>query len=171
MKEMEHPDSFHLNAAQVWLGLDDPKSAIAELEQITTENHQHPAVLLVRFEIYSQMRDWDAAAVVSGALTKLLPEDSNVWVNYAYSTRRKSGGGVREAKNILLSVESKFPEEFILPFNLACYCSQMKQFGETEKWLKKAVSLGNGKAKSMAIEDADLSPFWSSEIGKAWGWE
>jgi hypothetical protein len=171
MKELEHPDSFHLNAAVGWLGLGDPVSALKELEQISADNQEHLGVLFLRYEICAAAKNWDLAAVVSETLTKTVPDDPNFWICYAYSTRRKTGGGIPEAKEILLSAEPKFPDEYPFAFNLACYTSQLHQFDETEKWLKKAVKIAESKVKRMVIEDEDMKPFWDSEIGTAWKWE
>jgi hypothetical protein len=42
-----------------------------------------------------------SAAAIAGALVKLIPEHSFTWVCRAYATRRKSGGGIPEARQIL----------------------------------------------------------------------
>jgi hypothetical protein len=61
------------------------------------------------------------SAEISGGLTQMLPDDPAVWICFAYSTRRKTGGGIAQAEQILLEVESKFPHEYQFPFKLACY--------------------------------------------------
>jgi hypothetical protein len=166
IKPLEPPDSLYLKAAEGWAGLGDLVSANDELEKITPKLQAHPAVLLVRYEIYSKAKEWDMATEVSSTLTTLLPENPAVWICFAYSTRRKTGGGIPQAKEILLEAEPKFPREYLFPFNLACYCSQLHQFEEAEKWMKKAMLIDEKTVQKMAIDDPDLKPLWESRSGK-----
>jgi len=83
-----------------------------------------------------------------------------------YSARRKPGGGIDEARKILIEAEAKFPKEPIIPYNLACYDCQRGDFKAAWRWLEKAFGIGDPKAfKLMALEDADLEPLWA-EIGE-----
>jgi hypothetical protein len=67
---------------------------------------------------------------------------------------------------VLLPVVDKFPEEFIIRYNLACYACQLGNLKETRDWLKKASDLADTKQiKLMALKDADLKPLWK-EIGE-----
>jgi tetratricopeptide (TPR) repeat protein len=168
LKPLEPSDAHHLKAAEGWVGLGDLVSANDELEEISPEARAHPAVLFVRYEIYSKAEKWDMATEVSNALTKLLPEEAAVWICFAYSTRRKTGGGIPQAKEILLESEPKFPREYRFPFNLACYFSQLHQFEEAEKWIKKAMLIDEKIVQRLAIDDPDLLPLWDSMGGTLW---
>ncbi len=168
IKPLEPPDSLQLRAAEGWLGLGDTLSASNELDEISPEARAHPAVLLVRYEIYAKAGKWDMAAEVSGTLTKLLPESPAVWISFAYATRRKSGGGIPQAKKILLDAEPGFPHEFLFPFNLACYCSQLRDFEEAQSWLKMAMAIDAKTVRTLAIDDPDLKPLWDSLGGALW---
>lgn len=171
ISKLTPPDSFYVHAAQGWLGLGDADSALDELAQVSPRNSEHPSVLLIRYEIYAKTKEWTLAALAAEKLTTIVSERSDVWIWYAYATRRQPGGGVLAAKEILVSSESNFPDEFLFPFNLACYCSLLGLFEETAMWLKKAAKLGNSKVKRMATEDEDLKPFWSSNAGTEWTWD
>jgi predicted Zn-dependent protease len=162
IKPLDAPDSFHLRAAEGWLGLGDVESATSELREISPAEQTHPAVLLMRYEIYSRSKQWDSAADVANELIKMLPGEPSVWINLAYATRRKTGGSIPEAKKILLSAEPKFPKHYLFPYNLACYCSQLGEMPEAEQWLKKAAAIDNAVVKKMALEDVDLKPLWAS---------
>jgi len=107
-------------------------------------------------------------AEISEALTKLLPEAPEVWTDFAYAARRKTGGSISEAKEILLEAEPKFPREYIFPYNLACYFSQLHQFEEAEKWFKRAMTIDEKTVKQTAIDDPDLIPLWDSMSGTLW---
>jgi predicted Zn-dependent protease len=161
IKPLDVPDSFHLEAAEGWLGLGDVESATSELREISPAERTHPAVLSVRYEIYSLAKQWDMAVEVAGELIKILPEESFVWIWLAYATRRKSGGNMGEANKILLGAELKFPKHYLFPYNLACYCSQLGEMKEAERWLKKAAAIDNAAVKKIALEDADLKPLWN----------
>ena len=168
LKTLEPSDLHRLNAAQGWLELGDVVSASDELEEITPDMRAHPAVLAIRYEIYSKAKKWDMAVEVARTLTELLPDNPAVWISFAFSTRRKTGGGVLEAKKILLKVESKFPREYRFPFNLACYYSQLFEFEEAERWLKKAMAIDTKTVQPLAMSDDDLKPFLDSMSGTIW---
>lgn len=161
-------DAIRLRAAEGWLELGDALSASDELDELTAEGRSHPATLLIRCQIYIKAKKWDMAAEVSEPLIHLLPNVSETWVNFAYALRRKNGGSVEQAKEILLKAEPLFPRQYIFPFNLACYCSQLGQFEETERWLKKAMSIDTRIVQQMAVTDDDLKPFWESMNGTLW---
>jgi hypothetical protein len=48
MPSLQPPDTMHLQAAQGWFELGDHLEADEELEQMSPQNHAHPAVLEVR---------------------------------------------------------------------------------------------------------------------------
>ena len=160
IKPLDTPDCFHLDAAEGWLGLGDIESATSELREISPSERTHPAVLSVRYEIYSRSRQWDMAVDVAGELVKMLPEEPFVWINMAYATRRKTGGTIPDAKKILLGAQPKFPKHYLFPYNLACYCSQLGEIEQAEQWLKKAATIDNAAVKKMALQDSDLKPLW-----------
>jgi tetratricopeptide (TPR) repeat protein len=168
LKPLEPPDSLYLDAAEGWLGLGDVVSANESLDEISSEMRAHPAVLIMRCQIYFKAEKWDMLAEVSETLIKLLPEMPESWVNFAYAVRRKTDGSILAAKEILLEAESKFPHEYLFPFNLACYFSQLNQLEEAEKWLKKAIAIDNKTVQKLAIDDPDLLPLWDSMGGTLW---
>ena len=85
MKPLEHPDTLHLNAARGWLGLGDAVSASAELENITPQFREHPAVLHARCEICRRTKEWDALIAVAEALIKIVPKDRQGWVHRSFA--------------------------------------------------------------------------------------
>jgi tetratricopeptide (TPR) repeat protein len=161
-EQLNHSDNMCLRAAEGWLELGDIVSAIKELNEISAQAQTHFAVLFIRYEIFAKAQEWDEAAELSARLTNLLPDEPAVWICFAYSTRRKRGGGIAQAKQILLEAESKFSGEYQFPFKLACYCSQLNQLEEAENWLDKAMQL-NGKAvQKLVIDNPDLKPLRDS---------
>jgi tetratricopeptide (TPR) repeat protein len=163
IKPLEPPDTHHLSAAQGWLELGNHIDANNELDEITPELRAHPAVLSVRYDVYAQAKKWDEAAEIAGTLVKLMPEQSFAWICSAYATRRKLGGGIPEAKKILSEAESKFPDEYLIRYNLACYECQSGNLKEAMIWLEKAIDMAGKKdIRMMALEDSDLEPLWCS---------
>ena len=168
IKPLDAPDFFHVQAAEGWLGLGDVESASDELREISPAERMHPAVLEVRYQLYAQARQWDSAVEVADDLAKMLPDKPFVWISLAYATRRKTGGSIPEARNILLGAEPKFPTHYLFAYNLACYCSQLGELEQAEQWLKKAAKIDNAAVKKMAKEDPDLKPLWDSLGGTLW---
>lgn len=168
LRKLNEHDSFHLRAAEGWFELGDLVSASNELEEITAKDRAHPAVLIMRYEIYAKALKWDMAGAVAEALLKMLPEDAESWLNMAFTIRHKTGGSVRDAREILLEAEPKFPSEFLIPYHLACYCSVLHEFKETERWIKKALSLNEKEVQRMVLDDPDLRPFWDTMTGTLW---
>lgn len=166
LRKLNEPDSFHLRAAEGWLELGDATSAGDELEEISSEEKTHPAVLSMRCAIYLQAQKWDYAAEVAQVITEASPEDAGGWIHLAYATRRKTGGGIPQAKIILLAAESNFPGHYLFPFNLACYCSQLNELEEAERWLRKAMSIDEIHVMKLAMSDPDLKPLLDSLGGK-----
>lgn len=97
-----------------------------------------------------------------------MPKKPFGWICLAYATRRKDGGGILQAKQILLESEHNFPREYHFPYNLACYCSQLHEFEEAEVWFKKAMAIDEKTVKRIAIDDPDLQPLWDSMSGTLW---
>jgi predicted Zn-dependent protease len=166
VETLKHADQHHLNASQGWLSLGDLLSANDELEEITPELRANPAVLAVRYEIYSQSKKWEGAAEIAGALVKILPEQPASWICLAYASRRKTGGGIQQAKEILSEAKAKFPMEYLISFNLACYECQLGNLQAAKERLREAIELAGAKKdiRQQALDDPDLKPLWK-DIG------
>ena len=161
MKPLEPPDSHHLSAAIGWLGLGNVTEAGAELEKIAPQFQSHLDVLAVQFDIHAAAGKWNAAAEIAGTLTQLEPKEPGAWVSLAYATRRKTGGGIPQARAILIQAQRIFPKEKIIAYNLACYDCQLGDLDAAKAWLDKACTLGDAhKIKHMALQDPDLEPLW-----------
>lgn len=72
----------------------------------------------------------------------------------------------KEAKEVLLPVMEKFPKEYLMRYNLACYECQLGNLKESRAWLEKTFEMaGKKEVKLMALNDKDLEQLWR-EIGK-----
>ena len=166
MNPLEPPDVHHLRAAQGWLELGNDQEAIVELERVAPELRDHPDVLELRWQAFAQAKDWDASLGIAVEIVKRAPDRLFGWLHRAYSMRRASGGGLKLALDALLPALERFPEEAIVPYNLACYTCQMGDLTEARSWLAKALAAGEAaELKRMALNDPDLKPLWE-EIKK-----
>lgn len=104
---------------------------------------------------------WDVALEAATSLQKLLPDDAHWWLNRAYALRRADGGGLQAAYDFLLPAKGLFAENYVIPYNLACYACQMKMLPLARTHLAAARLMAGEKAiQSMALQDEDLQALW-----------
>lgn len=158
-------DQRHLDAAEGWLELGNWSEANEELEQITAQMRAHPFVLRVRWGVYDKAGKWEMAAEIARAMSEMLPDNSWGWIQWAFSLHKLKR--TKEARGVLLPIADKFPDESMIPYNLACYCCQIGDRKEAWRWLERAVDLeGKKEIRLAALQDPDLEPMWTdiSEI-------
>ncbi len=161
MKSLETSDLHHLQAAEGWLELGNHLEANEELEKITPQVRAHPMVLVVRWKIYAQARKWDVCVDLAEALVKLAPDDPFGWIHRSYALHELKR--TQEAWDRLLPAVEKFPSEWTIPYNLACYACQLGNLPEAKRWLQKALQIEDAsKLKLMALDDPDLEPLWKN---------
>lgn len=164
LKSLNHADRFHLNAAEGWLGLGDVVSASNELEEISPEFRVHPAVLLMRCDIYSAAKKWDYVISISETLVKQLPKLSEPWIHRSFALHELKK--TQDAYDQLLPAADKFKKLWVVQYNLACYCCQLGKLEEALSWLEMAIDrAGKKDIRLQALEDPDLEPLWG-KIGE-----
>ena len=139
VKPLEHPDSFHLQAAVGWLELGNWTEANEELELITPQVRAHPDVLQVRVRIYTAAERWDYAAEVANELCTMMPDSSFGPLHLAHALRKLDR--TEAAKQTLWAVAHKFPKEWRILYSLACYCCQLGQRKHALRWLQMAIDV------------------------------
>jgi tetratricopeptide (TPR) repeat protein len=141
--------------------LGDLVEARAELDRLPGSLQNHPQVLEVRWGICAVETDWATALEIARKHLQVEPESLSAWVHQAFAARRAPGGGLQAAWDALFPAMAKFPEEGIVPYNLACYACQLQQLDVARIMFKRAMSLGDkGHYKRMALNDPDLKPLW-----------
>jgi tetratricopeptide (TPR) repeat protein len=164
MNPLAPPDTHHLLSAQGWLELGDHIGANEELEKITPSLRAHPNVLAVRYAVYAKAGNWEACVDIGTALVELAPQEPNGWIQRSYALHELKQ--TQQAADLLVSAANLFPENWLIRYNLACYACQLGNHEEAWDWLESAFELGDAnQIKLMALEDADLEPFWA-EIGE-----
>jgi hypothetical protein len=58
-----------------------------------------------------------------------------------------------------------------LPFNLACYYTQLDRLEDLKEWCEKVTAIDEPAVKRAAIQGPDLKPLWDSMSGTLWRWE
>lgn len=164
LKNLQPPDSFHLEAAEGWLELGNPEEAHLELEHIAPNMRAHPHVLEMQWKVYAEAKQWKLAAETARALANVLPDHPYGWIHWAFSLHELKR--TQEAWDVLLPITDKFPDDCTIAYNLACYACQLGNSKASLQWLGRALKLGGKKAvRTMALADADLKPLWK-EIRK-----
>ena len=96
-------------------------------------------------------------AEIANRLADFQPVDVQWKISLAYATRRADS--IKAAKQILLNAESKFPNEAIIKYNLACYFCQTEDI-EAATSYSKTTSEIDPSWRFRALEDEDLKPLW-----------
>jgi len=159
---LPYPYRHQLSAAIGWLELGDPDAARAELDALPPAFEEHPHVLQARWQICAELRDWEGALAIARQELAVAGDSIESWIHQAYALRRVPHGGLEKARDALLPACRKFPNEDIVPFNLACYAAQLGQLEEAWDWLLKAMRLGQDgeQVRRRALADEDLKPLW-----------
>jgi Flp pilus assembly protein TadD len=162
VQPLEPPDSFHARHAAGWLELGCADEARAELAQIAPAHRHHPEVLEARWLLCAHEKQWADGLTVARLEMAAAPADAAGWLHAAYALRRMPGGGLVAARAALLPAVEKFPDEPVVPYNLACYACQLSDLAEARRWFQRALATGNRmEIQRMALADPDLQPLWA----------
>ena len=160
---LEPPDLHLVRAAEGWLELRLPAEAEAELAQVSPRLQEHPAVLDAHWQLHAARCEWGLAHQFGERLITAAPQLVSGWIHRAYAARRMTGGGLTSAWNALLPAAERFPDESLIPYNLACYACQLGQLPLARQWLQRALAIAtrlnhHTTLQQMAAQDADLAP-------------
>jgi predicted Zn-dependent protease len=157
--KLEPPDSHFLNAAHGWLELGLPAEAVAELTRISPTHQEHPEVLEMRWQICASAHEWHRCVEVANVLVERAPKRASGWIHRSYALHELKQ--TREAFEALLPALAEFPKNWLVQYNLACYCCRLKEHDRALTFLEQACALGDTKeVKAMASRDPDLKEIW-----------
>ncbi len=160
MSQWQTPDLHHLRAAEGWLELGNPREAMAELDQLSDEAQGRLEVLAVRWGILAHFKRWQEGVAVAARMIEMAPDEVFGWIHRSYALHELKR--TQEARDLLLNAVVRFPQNEIIPYNLACYECQSGNHVIAMKWLQQAMRRGDpAEIKSRALEDEDLQPLWS----------
>lgn len=124
----------------------------------------HPAVLLTWCDLYYAAGKWEFVVSLAETLVQQIPRLDQPWVQRSFALHELKRTQV--AFDALLPAVEKFPKNWTIKYNLACYCSQLGRLKEAMRWLEEAIDLaGNEDIRQMALDDSDLEPLWA-KIGE-----
>jgi tetratricopeptide (TPR) repeat protein len=162
MTPLDYPDDLRLRAAQGWLELGNCSEARAELQSVSAAARQHQDVLELRWQIAVKEQHWEEGVLIAGTLCQLAPDKPFGWIHRSYCLHELKR--TREAWEMLLPVATRFPREWLICYNLACYACQLQQLDEAQHWLNRALEIGNpNEIKKLAAKDPDLKPLFGSK--------
>jgi len=157
--KFEPPDSHYLNAAQGWLGLGDHVEASAELDLIGPALQNRPEVLEARWQVHAKKRKWEECLEVGNALVASAPKQAQSWIHRSFALHELKR--TREAFDALQPALEIFPKEWLIQYNLACYCCRLREHDRALRFLEHACKLGDARQiREMALQDADLQELW-----------
>jgi Flp pilus assembly protein TadD len=150
--------------------LGDAQSAWKEIEGMCDPSRHTPEVLEMEWSAHAMAKNWKDALRAAQRLIRLDPGVPSGWIHRSYALRRLPEKGLPHARQALLPAVERFPKEYVIPYNLACYAAQMGQLDEAWSWLQRAVQSAGGveKVRRMAKADEDLEELWP-RLGKLTG--
>jgi len=146
-----------LQYANGYLDLGMTKEAAQELDAIEDKDRLPGEYLTVRIRLHLGTRKWKRMELASKRLTELEPQNPYGWVNWAYALRERNR--IKEAMSVAEAGLEFVPEEAVLWFNFACYCSLMGEVEDASLHLDEAVRLDKA-FEAEAVDDADLDNLW-----------
>jgi tetratricopeptide (TPR) repeat protein len=151
------PDCFHISAAGGWLELGNTKEARGELECLSPDHREHPETLEVWWKIFAAEQDWVTALACGEKLMRIAPDRASTWISLAFALHELKR--TQEAFDQLRLVVDQFQDNFVIPYNLACYQCRLGDKTEAWQWLERAVKAADPRMiRAMALEDPDLAP-------------
>jgi hypothetical protein len=120
---------------------------------------EHSDVLEIKWHVLARRKSWNACVDVAHALIRVVPERASGWIHLSFALHELKL--TEDAYTNLTGMLNNFPDEPVIPYNLACYCCQMGRLNEAKRWLQSTFKLKRGaRMVNKALEDPDLKPLW-----------
>lgn len=159
----------HFERAQGWLLLENHAAAERALRLIPAAFRQRSEVRQFRAQLHLSAGRWAKAVPLLRRLQKQDPTEPQYAVSLAFAVRRADS--IVAAEKILLEARTRFPQEAVIWFNLACYAAQQDRLPDAHNLLREAVRRESAY-RDLAKADPDLAPLWSAVangvIAKPW---
>lgn len=144
-------------AADGWVDLGDAAEAARELGRVSRTGQRHPDALEVHWRVLALLGEWGNALKIATAVVSAAPDRPAGWIHRSYTLHELKR--TAEALDTLIPAADRFPEEPIIPYNLACYACQLGNVPMAKQWLRKAANLrGREAIQKLAKDDTDLAP-------------
>jgi tetratricopeptide (TPR) repeat protein len=150
-------DKILLEAAAGWLMLGNPAEALREFEQVSPGGRHTQAALVTLWEIQANMRDWNAAIATADRLIHQYDRQPDGYIKRAYALHELKRS--QEAWDTLEPVRERFADNWLIPYNLACYAAQLGRPDDALRCFRRALRIGDERElHEMAMTDSDLEP-------------
>lgn len=160
MEGLTYPDLHHARAADGWLDLGVADAAQAELEHLSAAANSVPEVLDLYWRLCTARLDWEGALSIAEKIVALAPQNANGWIHRSYALHELRR--TLEAQDTLLVAAALFPDQSVIPYNLACYACQLGDLDSARRWLRRTLKLkGIANLRELALDDPDLAPLRS----------
>lgn len=130
--------------------LDD---ALAQLDQLDTEQQDHLEVLRMRVDILLRKQEWQDALHLSLLFCDSKPNQPFGFVHAAFCLHEL--GRTSEAKQTLLDGPASLLDEPVYYYNLACYDTVLGNLDQARVYLRASFRLDRS-FREMAKNDPDL---------------
>ncbi|MBV8141709.1 MAG: hypothetical protein JOZ60_06650 [Verrucomicrobia bacterium] len=132
--------------------LDD---ALAQIDQLDSEDQDRSEILRMRVDILIRKRRWPDALQLSERFSAANPDQPYGYVHAAFCLHEM--GRTLEAKQTLLQGPAALLEEPVYYYNLACYETVLGNVEQAKAYLRASFRL-NKSFREMAKKDPDLDP-------------
>ena len=150
-------DRILLEASAGWLMLGNAREALIEFKQISPAGRKSPEALVILWDIQAQSKDWEAAIKTADRLIEQIENQPDGYIKRAFALHELKR--TKDAWDTLHPASVRFAENWLIPYNLACYASQLGRPAEALKWFRRALRSGNERElRDMALNDSDLEP-------------
>ena len=157
IKLLPREEAIILEWSAEYLSTGNPQAASSKLEKISPVFRSHPEVLEMQFKIFQQEKRWRAALDTARKYSQIAPEKVNGWLAQAASMHEMEM--TEPAMDTLIPLVTMFPNEHLIPYDIACFASRLGRLEEAQQWLNRAFNIG-GKAKLLkkVLTEPDLEP-------------
>ena len=150
-------DRILLEATAGWLMLGNPAEAMREFAQVSAEGRARAEGLVMLWEIHAQAKEWAEAVEAADRVIEQMRDKPDGYIKRAYALHELKRS--QEAWDTLEPVSALFNDNWLIPYNLACYAAQLGREQDAVKWYRRALRVGDERElQEMALSDPDLQP-------------
>ena len=146
-----------IEAIEGFLELGMLHEAAAEFDQIDPQYKSTVEVMELQMTIYRRILKWEEVAVLAQCLAKSFPDNAKWHLEWAEAICECER--IREARDVLASVQDRFRDNAELQYTLARYESVIGNYEATQRNLERAYELDNA-TRGRSREDFEFNGFW-----------
>lgn len=154
--------------------LHDWNSAEMEMLNVPDQFAAFRTVLKIQTRIYLRTNRSHQALALAETLVKKHPHEPEGWNHRSLALQHL--GRVGEAYAQLLPVLRRFPDHYMIPYNLACFLCQLGRLAEAIPMLARTFAINDSFDRRLrALAEPDLQLLWiwrgirtASDLPKLW---